>query len=111
MKKILLTTAFVSLFGLTPQLFAQTPPAERTPSINRTERQERRRIRRGVRNGSLTPREARRLRAHERAIQRRKMAAKANGVVTPAERRQLRRAERRQNRRIRRLTHNRRRRY
>ena len=46
-------------------------------------------IRQGLRNGRLTPREARRLQAEQRSIAARERAYRADGVLTVAERRDM----------------------
>ncbi|HJQ23512.1 MAG TPA: hypothetical protein VKA60_06315 [Blastocatellia bacterium] len=103
MKKIvgvILTMVFV--LGLSVATFAQTT---NTPHVDRRERNQQRRIRRGVRSGALTKREAHRLRRQERVTRAEERAAKADGKVTRRERRHLQRRENRTSRRIYRQKH------
>ena len=64
-----------------------------TPVINARQRNERARIRQGVRSGELTRTEAARMRGREAGITAEKRAARADGVVTRGERRDIRRTE------------------
>jgi uncharacterized membrane protein YebE (DUF533 family) len=66
------------------------------------------RIRQGVRNGQLTPREAMRLRMGQRHVRRMEWRAKSDGVLSWRERARLNHAQNVQSRRIYRLKHNRR---
>lgn len=68
-------------------------------------------IRQGLRNGSLTPQEARRLQAEQRSIAARERAYRADGVLTVAERRDLYGALHRAERRIYNQMHDAERRY
>ena len=61
----------------------------RTPVVNRRERRQRRRIRRGVKSGQLTKDEAKGLRKEETQIRQEKREMKSDGNVTPEERKQL----------------------
>ena len=83
-----------------------TTGSTRTPVINKRQRNQQRRIARGVKGGQLTAGEAARLETREAKIQKDKQAAKADGKVTPAERRKLRREENRASRKIYKLKHN-----
>lgn len=86
-------------------------PASATPVGVRHRRQERR-IHRGVRNGSLTWREANRLQRGENRLHRRTLRARASGGrLTWRERHRLQRAENRMSRRIYRQKHDRQRRF
>ncbi len=78
----------------------------KTPVVNQRQRNQQARIHKGVKNGQLTHREARRLEAQQRKIQADKLAAKSDGKVTPAERRHLRREQNRASKHIYRLKHN-----
>lgn len=87
-----------------------TATAQNTPRIDRREHRQQRRIRQGVRSGSLTRREAARLerqQARTRAIEAR---AKSDGRVTARERARLHRRENRTSRHIYRQKHDRQRR-
>ncbi|MEK6325427.1 MAG: hypothetical protein AABN33_27620 [Acidobacteriota bacterium] len=100
---ILLSVMFVLALGVTAS-------AQQTPSIDRREHRQQTRIRRGVRSGSLTRREAARMRrqqARTRAIEAR---AKSDGRVTARERAHIQRRENRTSRHIYRQRHDRQRR-
>ena len=95
---VVLATVFV--FGLSIASFAQ-----KTPVINKRERNQQKRIRHGVRSGSLTRREAVRLEKQQAVTHAQEAAAKADGKVTAKERRHLRSRERRTSRHIYRQKH------
>ncbi|HEX2891338.1 hypothetical protein [Vineibacter terrae] len=61
----------------------------RTPYVDAREHYQQDRIFAGARNGSLTPREFRRLEGGEYRIRAAEARAKSDGVVTPAERARL----------------------
>lgn len=81
---------------------------QETPSVDRRERRQSRRIREGVRSGSLTHREAVRLHKQQKRLRRHERYAKSDGVVTARERARLQREENRASRNIYRKKHNRR---
>lgn len=85
---------------------ARNMSGQTTPSIDRRERRQSRRIRQGVRSGSLTRREARHLAAQEARIHRHERRAKRDGTVTARERASIQRQENRANRNIYRRKHN-----
>jgi hypothetical protein len=76
-----------------------------TPVITERQENQKARIAEGVSSGQLTPREAAKLRAEQRAIRAEKRMAKADGVVTPAERAKLRHDQNRASRDIHRQKH------
>jgi hypothetical protein len=78
-----------------------------TPVINARQRDERARIRQGMRSGELTRTEAARLRGREASISAEKRAARADGFVTRGERRDIRRTENSTSRAIYRQKHDR----
>jgi len=94
MKKVLLLGAIVMFFGLGTDAFAQR---------NRNDRQ---RIRRGVRSGQITRDEARALRERQRQIRAERRGYRADGTLTREERREIRRDERQHDRQIRRARRN-----
>ena len=99
MKKLLLLCAAVLLVGLPADTFAQRQHRnDRYYSGSRYN--DRARIRRAVRSGRLTPEEARRLRALERANRAERRGYRADGVLTREERREIRRDERQSDRQI-----------
>ena len=81
---------------------------QQTPGIDRRERRQSNRIRRGVNNGPLTRREARHLRAQQARIRAHERHARADGRVTARERVSIQRQENRASRNIYRKKHNRR---
>ena len=95
--KIAFTAAFV--------LLATIVNGQATPKISQEQFQEKQRIENGVQNGSLSAREAKRLKREQRRIQRDKKMAKADGVVTKAERRRLRKEQKAASRHIERKKH------
>ncbi|HST22649.1 MAG TPA: hypothetical protein VLR90_16115 [Blastocatellia bacterium] len=96
---VLLTLVFT--FGLSIVSMAQST----TPNIDKRERHQQRRIRRGVNSGSLTKREAYRLERQQARTHAQEAAAKADGVVTGKERRHLRHREARTSRHVYRQKH------
>jgi hypothetical protein len=77
-----------------------------TPRVDHRRAVERARIHQGVRSGQLTPREQRRLNAHQRHIRRTERRMKSDGNVSRGERTRLNHMQNRQSRRIHRLKHN-----
>jgi len=90
---ILLSVMFVLALGVTVS-------AQRTPSVDRREHRQQRRVRHGVRSGSLTRREAARLEAQQARTRRLEAKAKSDGTVTRRERARLQRRENRTSRHI-----------
>jgi len=82
-----------------------TAAGQSTPRVNRSERRQTARIRRGVRNGSLTRRETRRLATQQARIHRHEARIKADGTVTKRERASLTRQQNRASRNIYRQKH------
>jgi hypothetical protein len=95
---ILLSAMFVLAIGIS--VSAQT-----TPSVDRREHRQQRRIRHGVRSGSLTRREAARLEAQQARTRRLEAKAKSDGTVTRRERARLQSRENRTSRHIYRQKH------
>lgn len=110
MKKLLamVSILIVSSFAFPRNSNAGNSPGQRTPSIDRREARQSRRIGHGVSNGSLARRERARLRAQQARIRAHERHAKADGVVTRRERVSIQRQESRANRNIYRKKHNRR---
>ncbi|MDO7885403.1 hypothetical protein [Hymenobacter cheonanensis] len=81
--------------------------AAQMPGINARQRNERARIRQGVRSGELTRSEAARMRGREAGITAEKRAARADGIVTRGERHDIRRTENSASRAIYRQKHDR----
>lgn len=101
MKTLLLSVVAALLLLSAGAAEAQTA----TPGINSRQRQERARIRQGVRSGELNRAEATRLRAREAEISQDRREARADGIVTTAERHDMRHDERRASRAIYRQKH------
>ena len=95
---ILLSTMFVLALGIS--VSAQT-----TPSVDRREHRQQRRIRHGVRSGSLTRREAARLQTQQARTRRLEAKAKSDGTVNRRERARLQSRENRTSRHIYRQKH------
>jgi hypothetical protein len=84
MKKLLLLSAIVLVFGLAPTTFGQ----------GYNNRHERRRIERGIRSGQLTGDEAQGLRERQRQIRQERRGYRSDGTITRDERRDLHRDRR-----------------
>jgi hypothetical protein len=97
MKKVFLLGAIVMFFGL---------GAADTFGQRRDNRNDRQRIRRGVRSGEITRDEARALRERQRQNRTERRGYRSDGTVTRDERREIRRDERQHDRMIRRARHN-----
>ncbi len=78
----------------------------RTPQVVRRQYRQQQRIRQGLRDGSLTLREARQLEMLERKLRQDKRIAKSDGIVTYSERIRLNREEDNISRAIYRKRHN-----
>jgi hypothetical protein len=83
-------------------------PQDRTPQINETQKNQQRRIFKGVGSGELTGKEFKRLEKEQRSINREKKAAKADGNVTNRERFEIKKDQAKASRHIFRAKHNRR---
>jgi hypothetical protein len=79
-----------------------------TPSVDRRENRQSRRIKHGVRSGELTRHETRSLARQQARIRRHERRVKADGTVTARERASLQSQENRASRNIYRKKHNRR---
>jgi hypothetical protein len=95
-----------TLFSAAVITQARNMSGQTTPSVDRRERRQGRRIRHGVRSGSLTRREAGRVAAQQARIRRHERRAKADGRVTARERASIQRRENRASRNIYRKKHN-----
>ncbi|HEX8161426.1 MAG TPA: hypothetical protein VF538_06110 [Pyrinomonadaceae bacterium] len=97
MKRLLLLgVAALLLAGSTDAL------AQGHRHVRYNDRQDRQRVRRGIRSGQITRDEARQIRERERQIRAGRRAYRSDGTITRDERRDLRRDERVQDRFIRR---------
>src|SRR5262245_65144503 len=83
MKKLhMLTCAIVAVIGFSSIGYAQT----RTRRVDRREQNQQKRVADGLKDGSITSREAAKIERDETKIQRDEAKAKADGVVTTRER-------------------------
>lgn len=97
---ILLSAMFVLALGISVS-------AQRTPSVDRRQHRQQRRIHQGVKSGSLTKREAARMERQQGRTRRMERRAKADGTVTAKERARLQHRENRTSRRVYRQKHDR----
>ncbi|MGD0826920.1 MAG: hypothetical protein ABSA09_02390 [Desulfobaccales bacterium] len=84
------------------------PPGDpsASPWIDQREREQAAHIRQGLRDGSLTPQEARRLWAEQRRIRNTEAQMRADGILSPQERARLTGMQNRTSRGIYRARHN-----
>jgi hypothetical protein len=92
------------IFGLSIMATAQTP------GINKRQKNQQKRIFKGVKNGNLTGREYKKLQKQQFRTQKAKVRAKADGVVTKKERVKLHQRQNKNSRRIYQAKHNKRKR-
>lgn len=113
MKKLLTVVSILIALPFSAAMIskAHNVPGQRTPVINRREARQTWRLRHGVRNGSLTRRETRRLAGQQARIRAHEARARSDGRVTASERASIRRQENRASRNIYRQKHDRQRRY
>ncbi len=101
---------FCLMFALTIIAGAQTEtttqPGTKTPGVTARQKNQAKRVRRGVRNKSLTKHETRSIAKDAKEIQQDKAAAKADGTVTGAERKDLHQDMNQTSRKIYRKKHN-----
>lgn len=106
------TVAAMLALGFSAAAFAQTtPPAPKdplaTPHVDKRQANQQKRIDAGVASGSLTQKEADRLKAEQARNAKREEAAKADGVVTKKERAALNHREEKSSKHIARQKHDR----
>ena len=95
---ILIAVIFVLGLGLSAM-------AQKTPVVDNRQTRQQRRIRHGVKSGSLTRREAAKLEAGQARTRRIERRAKADGTVTAQERARLQHRENKTSRKIYRQKH------
>jgi len=95
---ILLSMMFVLAVGISVS-------AQKTPSVDRREHRQQRRIKQGVKSGELNRREAARLETQQARTRRLEARAKSDGKVTVKERARLQHRENKTSRRIYRQKH------
>jgi uncharacterized membrane protein YebE (DUF533 family) len=88
MKRVILTAALIAAGATAASAWGTS-----TPDLDRTRARQEARIREGLRDGSLTRREARGLIEEQRRIQALESAARSDGVVTRREHDAIRRAQ------------------
>jgi len=81
-------------------------PGTKTPVVDAREKNQKARIKQGVKSGELTRRETRRLATEQLKIRHDEAKAKSDGKVTPRERAKLQKELNRSSRDISRLKHN-----
>ncbi len=99
MKQIIFAAALLTT------LFSVQLASARTPHINKRQYVQHHRIQQGVRNGSLTHREAAHLKMQQAHIRHDKMLAMADGHVSPRERAIINREQNKADRNIYRQKH------
>ena len=104
MKKLLLTLLMTGLCGI----FADGADAQQTPRVDRRQQNQKTRVRRGVKSGEITKREAKSIKRSTERTRRYEKRAKSDGVVTWRERTRMNRMQNRTSRKIYRKKHNRR---
>ena len=92
------------MFGLVFAVSAGTG----TPGVKKRQKNQQKRIFKGVKNGSVTGKEFKRLQKQQIRTQKAKRRAKSDGVVTNRERFKLHKRQNKNSRRIYRAKHNRR---
>lgn len=108
MKKSLTTiiASICVIFGLSVMAAAQT----NTPGVKKRQKNQQKRIFKGVKNGNVTGKEFKRLQKQQIRTQKAKKRAKSDGVVTKKERVKLHKRQNKNSRRIYRAKHNKRKR-
>jgi uncharacterized membrane protein YebE (DUF533 family) len=101
---LLVTAVFISATAVVEALAYS--PGQTTPSVDRREARQRRRINSGVHSGSLTKREAAQINRQQARIRAHEAYAKSDGRVTARERASIQRQENRASRNIYRKKHN-----
>ena len=97
MKKFLLLSAIALLLVGSTEVFAQG----HNRGVRSNDRQDRQRVRRGVRSGQITRDEAREIREREQQIRAERRGYRSDGTLSREERREIRSDEREQDRYIR----------
>ncbi len=96
MKKIILAVAVLFTLNI----------AQAQQTIRQTSKQQKNRIKQGVRSGELTKAETRNLVKDQREIRNDIKDAKSDGTITKAERKEIKQEQRKANREIARKKHN-----
>ena len=91
---------FASILALVMGCVTLSSAQTRSPKIDKKERRQEERIRKGERSGEITPKEASKLETRENRIRNEKRVDKADGKLSRSERRQIRRDEHRADKQI-----------
>lgn len=97
--------------GLAQTTATQSAGGTKTPLIDAREKNQKARIKQGVKSGELTRRETKRLVAEQKKIKRDEAKAKSDGTVTPQERKRLSREQNRASKDIYKQKHDRQKRH
>ena len=104
MKKILLTLTMMGLFGI----FAANAFGQITPRADKRQHNQKVRVKRGVKSGEITKREAKSIHHSTKSANQYEAKAKSDGKVTWKERARLEHKENKSSRKIFRTKHNKR---
>ena len=102
MKKLLFTLMVLGIFGI----FAASAFGQSTPHADRRQKNQKHRIKKGVKSGEITKREARSVHKSEKEARQFEAKAKSDGKVTWKERARLQHKENKASRKIFRTKHN-----
>ncbi|MBS1808370.1 MAG: hypothetical protein JST84_09275 [Acidobacteria bacterium] len=101
-----LTFALTVIAGAQTETTAATQPGVKTPGVTKRQKNQARRVHRGVKNKSLTKHETKSIAKDAKEIQQDKVAAKTDGTVTGAERKEIHQDMNQTSRKIYRKKHN-----
>ncbi len=102
MKKLLLTLIALGFFGI----WASESYGQITPHADKRQRNQKHRVKTGVKSGEITKREAKSIRHSEKEAKQYEAKAKSDGQVTWKERARLQHKENQASRKIYRTKHN-----
>lgn len=102
MKKLLIMIVVAGSIGV----FAESSIGQITPGADRRQRNQRHRVKNGIRSGEITKHEAKSIRRSTRSAKRYEARAKSDGKVTWRERARLQHKENKASRKIFRTKHN-----
>jgi hypothetical protein len=102
MKKTVLTIMVLGLFGV----FANSSYGQVTPGADKRQSNQKHRVKKGVKSGEITKREAKSLHKSTKEAKRYEAKAKSDGKVTWKERTRLQHKENKSSRKIYRTKHN-----
>lgn len=102
MKRTLLTIMIVGLMAI----FASAAFGQETPGADQRQKNQKHRIKQGVKSGEITKREAKSVKYSYKSTKRYEAKAKSDGHVTKKERARLKHKENKSSRKIYRVKHN-----